>query len=787
MHSIKESGADTGRIQMKKQKVKKKNNRIMQTKKILSLLTPALLLVSCSEDKYDGITPTPGEDVIFTSAVQSEPGSRTIFADEPTGNNESWRINWLNGDMINVYTPQGASGFRQAPYKVVNTTADGADDNTLNYAKELAIVNPTGVRWGDAATANFYAVYPYVAGVNNFTSIGTASEQAVITADIAAEQVNSVPTYTNTSTKNIFVKGDMANNVMFACTPNVPNGTSPVDLKFIPAATVLQFKLGCLSVGAVGGTQTDQEITIRKITVTAPAGSPIAGQLNMSFGNTTQTVTPVLTVKNGTNTVSLEPRYNGTYVTIPAGGTMTANLFITVPDNGYNMGAGDWTIKIDAIEGTFTKTLTTTDADKAELLPGEIHQITLPKFNRTTEWTYSTNNWMSSLPNNIYVSELSLPGAWYCYDGSGKKEGYQVSGTSVTQLFNAGVRAFHIETRVGSTGRGGLFENPSESNSTVVISGSGTNATLSDGYKWATSIEQPVKDIATAVAGTNEFAVLVLNYADGGTGGVSEKWRKLWLSKLQSLIDGLNLSNLYSGTLSPNTTIKEVAGKLILLVCVDNENEENETAAQGINGLFAYTNFNWTNDTSSLISTASWKGWPSFANIDKIDQVSPSNIYLNYTLANRTYSGTGTVPAGMPNLVYRKDAIESLISNSDVIYGNASHNLWILCGAGGTYALAKDEDSDSNGPQDIASALNPFLLKAIDDKIANSKPSPLGLVLVNRITDTSYNGPELIQAIIEMNNKFYLQRDESKEADIQAVSGSNDAAYKADPDTWNAL
>lgn len=174
------------------------------------------------------------------------------------------------------------------------------------------------------------------------------------------------------------------------------------------------------------------------------------------------------------------------------------------------------------------------------------------------------------------------------------------------------MRAFHIETRVGSTGRGGLFENPSESNSTVVISGSGTNATLSDGYKWATSIEQPVKDIATAVAGTNEFAVLVLNYADGGTGGVSEKWRKLWLSKLQSLIDGLNLSNLYSGTLSPNTTIKEVAGKLILLVCVDNENEENETAAQGINGLFAYTNFNWTNDTSSLISTASWKGWPSF-------------------------------------------------------------------------------------------------------------------------------------------------------------------------------
>lgn len=65
----------------------------------------------------------------------------------------------------------------------------------------------------------------------------------------------------------------------------------------------------------------------------------------------------------------------------------------------------------------------------------------------------------------------------------------------------------------------------------------------------------------------------------------------------------------------------------------------------------------------------------------------------------------------------------------------------------------------------------------------------MGLVYVNQITgdNSIYHGNDLITAIIEMNNKFYLKRDESKEADIQAVSGSNDAAYKADPNTWNAL
>lgn len=762
-------------------------------KKFSYIALSALALSACSDEKdMPGIQPTPGQDVNFSTTVDAESslsGARTIYDDEAMATGY-WRINWLNGDMINVCSPQAETGFSTAPYKVINTTDEGADDNTLNYAKQLGLVNETGVRWGSAASANFYAVYPYVEGVNNFTTVGTSDEHTTITATVAEEQVNSVPTYTNTATNNIFVKGDMPNNVMYSAETNVPNGTKTVNLQFHPVSTVLQINLGCLSVGTGATGRVDNEITIRKITLTAPSGVNISGDLSMAFGNTTQTATPDVTIKNGKNSVSLETRYSGTYITIPAGGTMTANMFITVPsaNSGYTID-NTWTITVEAIEGTFSKPLdnTTTAGKTTELLPGEIHQINLPKFNRDTEWKYEGGSWLSTIPTNVYVSELSLPGAWYAYDGSGKQEGYQVSNTSVTQLFNAGVRAFHLETRVGSTGRGGLLDNPSESNSTVVISGSGTNATLSDGYKWATSIEQPVKDIATAVAGTNEFAVLVLNYADGGTGGVSATWRGLWLSKLQTLINGLNLSNLYSGPLSPNTTIEAVQGKLILLVCVDNENEKNETAVQGINGLFAYTDFNWIKETSSLISTASWKGWPSFANIDDVSQTSPSNIYLNYTLANRTYSGTGTAPTGMPDLQDRKDAINSLITNSDVIYGNASHNLWILCGAGGTYALAKDGDSDANGPQDIASALNPYILKAINDKIANSKPSPLGLVLVNCITDTKYNGPELIKAIIEMNNKFYLQRDETVSGGGDQSRTNYQSSMKVDTNGWNVF
>lgn len=785
-------------------------------KKLISLLLPAFLLASCTEDDFSGIKPTPGEDVRFTGVLRTDASTRTTYADEATGS-ESWRINWLNGDMINVYTPQGLSGFTQAPYKVVNTKEDGTDDNSLNYAKELALVKDAGVRWGDAREANFYAVYPYVEGVSNFNTIGTAAEHAVITANVAAEQVNSVPTYTNTTTKNIFVKGDMANNVMFACTPNVENGTSPVELKFVPASTVLQFNLGCLSVGEVGGTHTDQEITIRKITVTAPAGTPIAGTLSMSFGTTTQEAVPVLSVQNGTNIVSLETRYNGTYVTVPAGGTMTANMFIAVPAAGYDMGAGDWTITVDAIEGKFTKVLTTSETSAAELLPGEIHRISLPKFTRETAWEYTPGSWMATVPGNVYVSELSLPGAWYSYDAArgSSNEGYQAAiSTNVTTamktLFDAGVRAFHLETRVGGTSA--LFAG-SQSEATVVISGTGSNT--GNYYRGATAINDAVTAIAGAVANTDEFAVLMLNYTEAMTqGGTNATWRGLWLQKLKSVLDGLNLSNLVT-SVDRNTTVSDVKGKLIVLVCVDAESEQSTTIPSALMG---YTKLDWSADTqyTSLVSNLNWRAWPGVTSTS----INKTGFFLNYTVANRTLCTTTRSGNGItgytwtftgfadsfstyPTMSDRKDAINNLISNSKGDYDASEHNVWFLIGAGGTCSSVGSQGGvPTNGPLFVAGGssysasageigLNEFLANTIDSKIKNSEPSPMGLVYVNQITgnNATFHGSDLITAIIEMNNKFYLQRDESKDVQINAISNNHNAAWKANTanDAWTAF
>ena len=39
-----------------------------------------------------------------------------------------------------------------------------------------------------------------------------------------------------------------------------------------------------------------------------------------------------------------------------------------------------------------------------------------------------------------------------------------------------------------------------------------------------------------------------------------------------------------------------------------------------------------------------------------------------------------------------------------------------------------------------------------------SNPSPLGIVMFNQCTNSTYNGPEIIEEIVYMNNKFKLLR-----------------------------
>ncbi|MGN1233342.1 MAG: hypothetical protein ACI4UJ_07860, partial [Candidatus Cryptobacteroides sp.] len=94
------------------------------------------------------------------------------------------------------------------------------------------------------------------------------------------------------------------------------------------------------------------------------------------------------------------------------------------------------------------------------------------------------------------------------------------------------------------------------------------------------------------------------------------------------------------------------------------------------------------------------------------------------------------------------------------IYDASSHNVWFYFGAGGTSATSKSSSTDSKA---FAQYMNPWLLQAIKNKVNQSKPSPLGIVMFNQCgggnnyDENTYHGAEIIQNIIEMNSKFYLK------------------------------
>ncbi|MEE1022673.1 MAG: hypothetical protein U0L83_06050 [Muribaculaceae bacterium] len=765
-------------------------------KNLLYIAAAALALGSCSDENKEIIVPTPGEEVAF--GVQLDAETRTVWGEEVTEGGHYFPIYWNSGDRIDVASPQADKAFQTGKYEVSAGT-------NQNYATKITKIGETGVRWGNSPTANFFAAYPAAEQGNSLVVSGT---------DVTASMTIS-STQKNYITDNV-VEGkspykaypEMDNDIMYAKKYGAPSGTT-VDLQFNPFATVVQMTLK----GPETSISNAEDFYIQNVQLQAPADVNIAGSFELKFdGDTDADVTA--SVANGSNIINVSPvriKDATDHTPLPnmafkSGDKMVLTFFL-IPNTDKNkpvsIGAG-WRVNVQTSAGVFSRELKVEEGVNAQLLPGKVHQLPeFPPFNVDANWTFSTNSWLSTIPDNVYVSELSLPGAWYAWDGShtgkssifaswDKNEGYQISTATIAALFEAGIRAFQVETRVGFTG--GAQRNLNSS--TVVINGTGKNATLVDYYEEATALNDMITALQTQLEKyKSEFSVLAISYSDGGSTSLGEDCKSIWINKLQAILSGYS-NIVYASEITPNTTIASVKGKIIVMINVDAEVENKVTTWP--NALFAYTNTSWAAETinSSLISPMKRAAWPGIGANVAIGTVgaNPNNMYLNYTLANRTYSGTGTAPAGMPNLENRKAAIRSLIENSDQVYAAKTHNAWYYIGAGGTYAKQLSGDSDDNGPQNLAggtNGLNAFLLDQIKSKVVNHKPSPLGLVFFNQCTGAkdTYYGEDIVNEIIRMNNKFYLQREEptTQTQQIKSVIPTHSSGFRKSTNGWDAF
>lgn len=737
------------------------------------IMTLALtfLFAGCSEDELTkGPGAKVGDDVQFGLSL-SNLDTRTVYGEETkTG----FPIYWVNGDKVRVASPQCLSGRNSAEYQIAVAGEE------QNYASSMTKTGDYGVQWGDAATADFYSIYPSSASTN----LEVSGEGVTTTLHVDATQFAKI---TSKDTSYFAQPAEMGNVVMYAKTAEKVASGSTVELHYTPFSTVLEFEINA-SNEVVAGKQ--KEITIQSLTLTAPDKTTIAGDFGFTFPagkSTTPSITPDAT--GGSNSITLHFLDNNQYTTKLSNTktTLKAKMCL-MPISGVTSIAG-WTVAVNTSAGTFTKTIKDSDltGKNTALAPGQVHKIKLPKLNYASqEWVYNTANWITSLPDytNIYLSELSLPGAWY----AGSKESYQAT-TDIATLWNAGVRAFAVETRsnVTTTTSWGITTAADEPSS-IVVSGSGKNSTFDkttgtntlngtqpDGkaYHSGNNLANVITSIANSVK-VDEFGVLVISYADGGEGGHRNVDYGAWLQLLYETYNGLDATvkkKIYQGQVTANTTVKDVLGMLILKINVDENiamggsvNSTSYSYKNNLPALFSYNPFliqmEGADYTRPYYSNLSWSNWGDGADYRTYTLVpNPSgksnaadNLIWVFSSANRTHTDNPTGTIDIPTYAQRQEALGAMGDYSKQIYDASTHNVWFYFNCGGTQA--KSSGSKNPSPTAFASIMNAWLLDKIQKK---TDASPLGIVMFNQCTNDTYKGPAIVKAIIEMNSKFYLK------------------------------
>lgn len=492
------------------------------------------------------------------------------------------------------------------------------------------------------------------------------------------------------------------------------------------------------------------------------------------------------------------------YLTINKGEKVSFNVFAIPVGNEVS---SDWKLTVRTLTGTYTRPLTPgqgTDAGK--LIAGMVHKLNMPAFMVNSDFTFDKTSWMSQIPRNVYITNLSLPGAWYS-----RQSEYQGTNNGTTwtlqALWDAGVRAFSCETRT-ATARWG-----STTPTKVVVSGTGVNGgMLSDAYYYGgDDISGVMGDLADAVSESG-YAVLVLSYADGGEGGHRSRDYAFWLQGIYNSYNSLSAARkakIYQGPLTSETTVGDVLGKLILQVNVASGLVGGDITigdyAGNLPGLLTYVNRKRESGTAP-ISQMHWSEWNDSYMVNKITSLpsqdladvtnalmglDPNTLYCNYTIANRTQLDTGTA-TDLPTYANRKQAISRILRNSEIVLNNGRHNIWSMIGAGGTQATSS---SSSTSAQSFAANMNAWLLEQLETRMNNGNYAPLGLVLCNYIANTvnGVDGNEIIDHIVRMNQMFRLSRDENKPEwpdSGQTVSKSQadySSSLSKDPNGWDAF
>lgn len=628
----------------------------------LGLMTVFLGITSCSDDTPISGTPLEqGSEIKFGSALEptSDIITRTHYGN-PTDPDADGRVFWPiywnaapNNDHIFIYSPQGAQGRNQANYTVV------PENDNSSKAADITKDDVAGVQAGPTSTNyKFYGMYPAssVKGEATGTSISAtlSPDQNVSFAGTKANPTTNLPSTNTVGNIAYLTKPDMNNSLMTANETVASLTNEPVVLHFKPFTSVIDITI----TGPVdNNTITEQNLAaITSVEVIADVN--IAGDFTYNFESNSDT-NPFTFGENGTNSIVIytsgtDAEGNRSGITLANQNTLNLQAFI-LP----NPDLKELKILVHTSDSqTWTKSLTMTNFKATQ-----IHPVALPalKF-AEAEFDYSV--WLSQLDPRIYISEISLPGA--CMSSSYRLTGDdQVQTLALTDQFNAGVRVFQTHAWIYS-GKGQIDDVDSH----IGLNMNGGNEVVSL-YEALTELQHEMEQNHG-----NEFCVLMISdYAVNNTSYSQTDF----MNRLRVVVNKLVAEGIVASNVTPNTTIADVKGKIIIKFqlngdggCAEDGDVVRAIQAGGSEG---------TSDTNAFL--AKIRDWSALNNADMLfnyfTRKATTNLFY-CPMVFRQIGGfeiasnfTGAL-SGWDKATIRNQTPGLALDCANILLGNANHN-----------------------------------------------------------------------------------------------------------------
>lgn len=548
-------------------------------------------IVSCQDDVQTETAKKPapiGSEIRFGAIqkpleINADDGTRVHYGNYNNIETDEhgtryYSLYWDNNDQIAIYCPQAlrtsATPQQETDYKVI------VNDKTSN-AGVLAKINPSdaGLQWGSDEKHNFYGFFPLEAkngaGVDRSDA---ANPRAYITAHVNPYQASSgVDSYYDETTKKWthYVQPTADNIYMYAhsvATRDQVGEDGSISLEFKPILTTLEVVVNGPQEGAA-----PVQVSMVTIYTEPEKQQSIAGDFRLYLGEY-GAADDGETVPQETGTISNQVSIptlgnDGLPITLNPGDRIVVRAFL-LP---RSVDQGDTWVTVTMVNGgTRAKNLNT-----GTLRPKTFNIAQMPPL-----YSSDTNYWLTRMNENVYFSQLSIPGTHNSYNYPSTET--TIVGTNdnimtyyqtrdIENQLKAGCRAFSFQVGFANSDYKNAVTNEGwraddGTYPLYVYDAKGQVKTLKDALtELANGLESlnnnyeknDQNETSTPTGGGKEFVIVNITYTERGD---RQNEVRRWLKEIDYTIDNHAKNSLFTNNIGETTTIGELAGKMVIFV-----------------------------------------------------------------------------------------------------------------------------------------------------------------------------------------------------------------------------